>query len=664
MEKNTSENFLKLLRRGLIYDWQYNLVAILVIAGLVCTPMILGSIRAGAYKIHQQEAATTHNATEIVLTSRGNRVDFPVDESLRQRLADAFSSSTFVGGFELRLRASGPVDRYSDDARAIWKDDPRLKVFRITSDVDELDLRQVIVSDFGGRKLFGEAWDTHWKDRPESFLTVNLEINREDLGDFEIVGRTPYPNRDIYISPKLGAELRRYTEGDGSDVLDLQPTELSKLQLPKLRAGSCTAIVRMDTGCASDDFEEFVKTVGFSNHLVDKTLDDSVLNHQFNVGAFFQRNVQFRERQASLGDEGNLTEFECEEALRAKSVQASCQALVFNPNIAAEVAALSDSGQALSFTLNALSNGFERLLIEDDKLDLGGLAPEQLVGGHSIDEDGVARIHLSRAVSDALDVSVDSSLDLIVQGVIVPSQVAHVYDCGEGCREGYASPSTVFRLRNLNDKLIEVAATQPLKFRAAQTSTQYDKILIYAENIEAVPTTAAAIQDDVGDAGYLVEYNRRVIGNIKRDDARLGTLFQTTVVFSIIFLILALVSLSRINIERRSRQIAQLTVLGFSFSFVRLLVITEYLVVSAMALLTSLVIAAGLSLGLRNILIARSSGSDGSGADQAFQRVVNSMKVDPLIFLQLSALVLLCAFAVSAWVSYKLSRADPLELMD
>jgi hypothetical protein len=63
---------------------------------------------------------------------------------------------------------------------------------------------------------------------------------------------------------------------------------------------------------------------------------------------------------------------------------------------------------------------------------------------------------------------------------------------------------------------------------------------------------------------YNVQYNIYAIDKLKRQDQRLSTLFQLTLWLSVIFIILAISALAKINIDKRRRQMAQLFILGYS----------------------------------------------------------------------------------------------------
>ena len=87
--KNTFENLFMLIVQGQRTDWQYSLITLLIISGLICTPLILGSIRNKAYEAHKVEVEKKNNARRIIVRSAGERSKAVFDDGA-QRPASLF----------------------------------------------------------------------------------------------------------------------------------------------------------------------------------------------------------------------------------------------------------------------------------------------------------------------------------------------------------------------------------------------------------------------------------------------------------------------------------------------------------------------------------------------------------------------------------------------
>ncbi len=193
----------------------------------------------------------------------------------------------------------------------------------------------------------------------------------------------------------------------------------------------------------------------------------------------------------------------------------------------------------------------------------------------------------------------------------------------------------------------------------AGIGTEYDEVLVYVPEVEQVEAVSDQLRARY--PGYNVQYNVAALDKLRRQDSRLSALFNLTIVLSALFIVLALGALARINIERRSRQMAQMLILGFSRTFVRRLVVAEYLLLTAASALASLGLTAILCLAARTLL--RSTTGE-SAADHGFQVIIESMNVDPGAFLQVFAVVAVCTWLIAVSSARTAARTNPLTVLD
>jgi ABC-type antimicrobial peptide transport system permease subunit len=279
-----------------------------------------------------------------------------------------------------------------------------------------------------------------------------------------------------------------------------------------------------------------------------------------------------------------------------------------------------------------------------------------LIVPKSLEQTGVVRV----VAPSSAGLAVDQLLTVTVGGAALKGRVAAVYPCEADCPV-FADVESAFRLQNIADGTVVVVSTEPLRLRPKRTKVQYDEVLAYPGSVEEVEDMNQRLTALLGN-DYAVSPKLLAINNLKRDNARLSAIFVVTVVFAVVFLLLSIGALSKINVDRRRRQMAQLLILGVSRWFVGLLVLCEYFLITALATLFALAVSSLLCTGLRTLLLGGYLGE--IPTDASFQRVVNAMEIDPAMFGKLSITVIVCSLLIAMLVARSASRANPIELLD
>jgi hypothetical protein len=656
LRKNTAANFWMLLAGGQRVDWQYSLIMILIIGGLICTPLILGSIRDRAYQVHKREVEITNNAREILITSSGERSKAQFDDDFVARLAAAEPQAAVLGNFRVAITPQGPKGAsLVGSAQALVRGDPRIDVFDVESaSPDGLDIRDLVLSEGLGRRLYGaEAWNTAWPDG--RFTGPPLRLNYADswlAGDFQVVGRQKR-GEGMFFSPLLGVELRSISDGLGSSELAIPPkTELVAVSLPKLRTGMCVLRMPKTDICPEEVRQGLDLDLRSRQHgIAEGSLIDGFLPAE--EGASLTVNmVEMRELPGETVFQPAAAN--CADVI-GPILANRCQQATFMQLVTASVK-LRQAGtdeEAANVELLGLSPEMFALMMPRLGIEPGG-APR--IMPKSLETSGA--IQLIAPASAGLNP--DTPYQIETAGVTFPARVPALYPCKAGCRI-FTDLESAFRLNNLAEGLIEVASTDPLILRPKRSKIQYDEVLVYPSTVEEVLDLSKRLEARLG-KDYTVQPKYNIINNLKRDNARLSAVFLVTLVFAIVFLLLSLSALSKINVDRRNRQMAQLLILGVSRWFVRLLVLFEYLFITALAALFALGVSAFLCYGLRTLILGGYLGEMPN--DASFQRVVNAMEIDPVMFGELSAVVIVCSFVVAAVVAMYASKANPIELLD
>lgn len=637
--------FAELLFKGQRVDWRYSLVVILVITGMFSTPLVLGSIRNRAYTAVRQQIEKENNAREVSLSQA--RDDAPALDGARlAEIRNRFGVEA-VGNHKLIVSVEGPESSDLLTLHTLEPGDPRTAPLGIVPRVPAgFGLGDLVVSDTLGRLLYGEGWEKLWT-ASGNFTGPPLRLRINDLPlkpEFRVVARRTFPGRGLYGSNALGAALRRFSRGLGAPALDLPADEaLVQASLPRMATPRCLLLTdRADSSCDKAGQERLLQRLGELHYRVSgKVRALPMVNgyRTFTVGL------------AEVVDEGGKTRIQvssgdCGEVL-APQLATSCSGSLVLPDLKMDVDLVPLRGEASKVAAVAATAEVRALLPGAKTLaERYGVAPPAEGGAFDL------------AVPESTGLAVGDAVHLRIRMSAVPARVQSLYQCvGPACPV-LTDPVSVLRLINLAEGSVSLQTAEPVVFVPAITGEEYDEIFVYPASVEEVEPVSTKLKARY--PGYNVQFNVTAIDKLRRQDARLATLFSLTMALSAVFLLLALGALARINIERRSRQMAQMLILGFSRRFVRWLVVAEYLLLTlaasgaAAALTTLLCIAARALLG--------STASDADSRD--FAVIIESMSVDPEAFGLVFLVVAVCTWIVAVVSAARAAKADPLSLLD
>jgi hypothetical protein len=647
LSRASARVFAELLLKGQRVDWKYSLVVILVITGMFSTPLALGSIRNRVYVAVKEQIEKENNAREISLQLA--RDDAPaLDERLVAEIEESFPGARAVGNHKLVVSVEGPEGADLLTLQTLAAEDPRQDPLRILPGVPPgFGLTELVASDALGRLLYGERWDELWVDGRFSGPPLKLRINELPLApELRVVARRTLPGRGLYGSQALGTALRRYTQGFGAPELGLPiDSGLVEHALPRLATASCVLLLDdADPTCGAEGREQLRRRFRELQLEVEPRPAlalPAIAGHEawrIPLSQVIDEGAEARRRE-SPGD--------CREILSPHLVD-RCGAASIATDLAVSVTLERASGETVPAVVAAAPAEVRRLLPGAAELvDRVGVAPPS----------PAAAIDLTVPVELGLELAQEVSLRLAAEWV--PARVASFYDCPEGggsCAL-FADPETVFRLQNLQEGTIEVFSRRPLAFVPTRTDAEFDEVLVYVGRVEDVETVSRDLRSK--HPGINVQYNVAALDKLRRQDSRLAALFSITITLSALFIVMALGALARINVERRSRQMAQMLILGFSRRFVRHLIVAEYLLLTVVSSLAALGLTALLCLAARRFL-----GASADGAERGFEVIVRSMSVDAGAFLQVFAVVTVCTCLIAFVAARKAARTDPLDLLD
>ncbi|MDY7092577.1 MAG: ABC transporter permease [Acidobacteriota bacterium] len=647
---------LRFLVAGLRVDWRFSLVVILVITGLFSTPLALGSIKNRVYAAVKEQIEKENNAREIRLEladEAGRKLD---DNLIRDLEAETeeFQNLDAVGNRKLVVSIEGPEGSDFLTLQTLEPGDPRATPLGIVPGIPaDFGLADLIVSDTLGQRLYGEETWQELSQTGEYPLADNLRLSINELpisAAFRVVARRTLPGTGLYASPQAGEALRRYTSGFGAVEFELPADDaLVQAALPQVVTNRCRILLEeADPSCTAEAQSTLERRLRDQHHDLEPSSEidyPSIDGHQ-----------SFLLAPQELFEPGGQNEIRprygrCRDIVRPQLIDRCTRAKVVDELhltlsvVQRDPAEIEDSTRQVEL----VSLDPEYLGLLDGWQDLrdrfGTLPPTstELVFTLPLSEN--------RGIGDRLTITVgDHSL---------PIRVGSFYRCNpeEPC-PWIADPRTVFRLKNLVDGIVDVASLEPFVLIPSGATESFDQILAYAPDVQEVPKIAEHLQEQY--PGLSVQYNAAALDKLERQDSRLSVLFTLTMTLSALFLFLALAALAQINLERRSRQMAQMLILGFRRQFVRRLVVAEYVLLTTLSAIASLGFTAVLFAIARSQL--RSSPNTSSGRD--FAVIVDSMSIDPKAFLVVFTGVLVCTSLIAMVSARGAAKADPLTLLD
>ncbi len=637
--------FVELLLKGQQVDWKYSLVIVLVITGMFSTPLALGSIRNRVYAAVKEQIEKENNAREVSIQLARDDAP-PLDQQLISGLQARFPDLQAVGNHKLVVSVEGPEGADFLTLQTLVSDDPRQDPLGIIPALPEdFGLTDLVVSDALGRLLYGGSWDSLWTD--EGFQGPPLELRINELSvtkPLQAVARRTLPGRGLYGSQDLGVALRRFTRGFGSAELGL-PVDpgLVAHALPRLAATSCIVLLdEADPTCDDVGRDRLLRR--FRELQLEVDLEPSL--DLPSIEGYQPLRVPLTElldegdrvvRREILGD--------CEEALALHLVESCSSAFAWSEiNVRLQ---LERSGGLLSSAEIMAAPAAVRAMLPGRRelADQRGVAPPRQ-----------GSLGLTVAASSKLELAEEVSLR--VGAKWLGARVEGFYRCPEtdNC-PAFADPKASFRLQNLQAGTIELISRDPLTYIPANLNDEFDEVLVYVPRVEEVEAVSKELRSLY--PGTNVQYNIAALDKLQRQNSRLSTLFNITIVLSALFIVLAIGALARINIERRSRQMAQMLLLGFSRRFVRFLIVAEYLFLTTLSSVAALGLTAFFCAVARCIL-----GSSANNAERGFRVIVQSMNVDTKAFLQVFFVVAVCTWFVALLSARKAASTDPLNLLD
>ncbi len=683
-------DYLRFLTQGLVVDWLNHITVVLVIAGLFSTPLLLGSIRNKAYVALKEQAEKDYNALELAVSQKSEHETSPLDEGFVAELRRRHPELEIVGNDESSVTVIGPEGRDFVTLKTLYPNDPRTESLRISGGVPEdFGLHDLVLADDTGQLIFGESWESGWDPVTGAFNgpPVGIEVSGTRLaGDFRVVARRGLRGRGAYGSRAMTKQLAMASVGLGASDLGLPPVEdLLQYALPRFETSECLVAIPGGEACPATASEAFLKRL----EEVQLTVADEQPIPELVEAGSRQVVVGLTEVRRWAGTvKAESIKGVCSErlAIYVDPLESSCGRVPVAPRLAVS-ARLNDSPSPKDVTIRGLSPALYALLPGVSQLR------DQHGGG------GAAKLFALREHPTVADIrlvapfdrtyAIGQEIELHVGETRVRAQIAAFYRCPEGVDCAlFADAMAVRRLQNVEDGILRVNDDEPPSFEPTDPRVDFDQVLVYVKQVEDVEPTALKLAAELDT--YAVEYNVTAIQRLQRQHGRLSVLFTATVLLAALFILLSIIAMAAINIRRRSRQMAQMLILGFSRAFVRRLVVAEYLVLTLVGSMIALVSCAaffnltrcGLEPGLVTEAADESHGlgicrvvrwcfeqfGEIGASEQArgdFKTIVESMSVDPTAFFSVLLVVLACTLvAAGACAVYFASRVDPVELLE
>ena len=641
---NNNLNRLSLLRhvlmQGLLVNWAHSFVVILVISALFSTPLILGSIKNRVYVAVKNQVEKENNAREITIQQTEN---VPLNHEFLKDLSSKYPYQ-IIGNLKSIVMVEGTGGAQIQTIQTLVPDDPRTDALQITPKIStEFGLFEVVVSDQLGELLYGkEQWYELWDNTQFKGMPMRLSLNDIPLsGDFQIVSRQKVPGRKIYASEELGICLKKYSIGLGCEEVGL-PMVPDQVQysLPNFETMQCV-IEFPNSQCDSEQQTKIVKRLKAENFKVEEmpnVLTD-INKFQVTLQTFNENNGQV---EPNKGD--------CEQRLYHHFQ--NCPYVAITPKISLPVD-LVQFETTQTIQLSGISPPSYDFLpgIEEMINQWGGKRLDFWTEGLS--EDGVEIVAPYNAKTPL------GMASLQLAGLSIPAFIIAYYQCPEGMDcPFYTKPKSVFRLQNIIDgaAIFKYDNYSPIFYPSeAQQRIDYDELLVFANAVEEVENLHGQLVKAL--PGYNVQYNIYAIDKLKRQDQRLSTLFNLTVWLSVVFILLAVGALAKINVDRRQREMAQLFILGYPKSFVGLMLVCEYVLLTVLAS----IFAIGVGWGV--FAIARYYLQSTIETTTEFATIVNAMTLDLSAFSSVFIIVIIVTTVVAAVAAYLASKSDPVELL-
>jgi hypothetical protein len=640
---------LQLLVQGVRVDLAYSIVVILVITSLFSTPLILGSIKNRVYVAVKAQIEKENNAREITIQQAEAGVQHNLDNEFLTELRSKYPNFHIVGNLKSVVMIEGPVGSQVKTLQTLVPDDPRTEALQIKPKIaSDFGLFEVVISNQLGESLYGkEKWPQLWDSESALFTGEPLKLAINDIplkGQFQVVARQTTPGRNIYASEQLGMALKRYSKGLGAEELEL-PIVPDQVQysLPTFETMHCILEFPKNE-CDSEQQEKIINRLKAEDFLVEKNQPMVADINRFQVTL-----TQFDDIKGRV----QPTKGDCEQRLY-HHIQA-CPSAVVTPKISLEINLAHEHYSTIQ--LSGITSGSYDLLpgIEE-------MADRQ--GGKKLDfwTDGMSKDGIEMVAPYDANLPLYSVVDLQMADISIPAVVTAYYRCPVGmvC-PFYTTPIVVFRLQNMIDgaALFKQGkkGERPIFYPTPQQQRiDYDEILFYANQVEEVEE----LQEELAKAlpGYRVEYNIYAIDKLKRQDQRLSTLFNLTVFLSILFIVLAVGALAKMNVDKRRRQMAQLFILGYSKPFVSVLLVCEYM------LLTMLASIAAIGIGSWVFAVTRYFLQSSAQGTTDFATIINAMTLDLGAFAMVFIIVVSLTTLVAGYAAYYASKSDPVELLD
>jgi hypothetical protein len=634
----------KLLIQGLVVDGAYSFVVILVIAALFATPLTLGSIKNRVYVAVKGQVEKENNAREVTIQQADN---VPLDQAFVNDLRAKYPYK-MVGNMKSVIMVEGSNSGQIQTIQTLVSDDPRTEALQIMPTIPpEFEIFDLVVSDQLGELLYGkEEWYQLWDTGKFTGMPLTLAVNDVPLaGEFKVIARQTTPGKKIYASEKLGVCLKRYAIGLGCKTvgLPLVPEQV-QYSLPKFETGQCF-LDFPNNDCDSEQQAKIVKRLKAENFQIEKIpfLVTDINRYQVTLTKFNE-----------LKGEIEPTKGDCEQRL-SHHLQV-CPYTIITPKISLDVNLVQDTSIQKTIQLSGITSQSYELLpgLAEMTNQWGG--KELNFWSESIPESGIEMI-APYDVNTSLGMT-----ELAVKGTSMPAFITAYYSCPENSDcPFYAKADMVFRLQNVNDGAVLFQFNEEglpgFYPTEEQLRIDYDEVLFYAPAVEEVETLHKTLETAL--PGYNVQYNIYGIEKLKRQNHRLTTLFNLTLWLSVLFILLAVGALAKINVDRRRRQMAQLFVLGYSKFYVSLLLIFEYVSLT--------VLASILAIGVSWTIFQSASYYLQAAAGQTsteFSTIVKAMSLDINAFSIVFMIVLFLTIVVASIAAFFASKSDPVELLD